>query len=166
MTTEEIKEFTEQYFDIDISTRTREHKYIKIRFLYCHYAYYYSSRKTSEKYIGSLIDRDRTSVIYALKEYPNIVRFDIEFKSELSSFHKAFLEKLDKTVPEEYKDLVPESIDKLELKKEIKLLREKVKRRDNSIKNIKHKYAIKKMQVNRMKRSIQTRDKKIKSLLQ
>ena len=104
MTLKELKKVTEDYFQVDdIAKKTRLTKYINARFVFYHTAYRLFPEKGLAE-IAHFLDQDHATMIYALKELPNILAFNNEMARSVEGFYRLLeLNKDDKTefnVPE------------------------------------------------------------------
>ena len=89
----QIRETVEQFAKVNLKDKSRRYDLIKYRFLYCYYSYYYSTEVVTYRKIGDEINRAHCSVIYAIKEYPNILKSDTSFRREVEIFDKLFWKK-------------------------------------------------------------------------
>jgi len=80
MAMDKYKDLVEQYYKIKISDKSRQAKYVRARSIY----YYLCERYTRAtlREIGESVNRDRTTVLHAQKERPNMVRYDKRYKQE------------------------------------------------------------------------------------
>ena len=81
----ELKKSVENYFFTDLTVKNRKVDQVKIRYLYYHLAYRMFPVYSFEK-IGKSLNQDHATVIYALKELPNILAFDKRFARQVEKF--------------------------------------------------------------------------------
>jgi len=96
MTLEQIKDYVEEYFDTDLSVRSRKIHRIKVRFLFYYYVYNYCTEQTTFEKIGKLIGFHHSTVMHGLKEYENLLLSYPQFKKRAEVFEIQFLKELDK----------------------------------------------------------------------
>lgn len=87
MTTQRIKELVEDYFNVDLSEKTRKRKIVHIRFLYYNLAYNHASDGMSLTAVGQTIGGfDHATVLYGLRQYNNLYEFDKLFRKRINPF--------------------------------------------------------------------------------
>ena len=74
ITKEQIREIVEGVFQVDISSKCRQRRYVNARFAYCHFCREYTLESLAN--VGNLIDRDHATVLHALKQYHIAKRYD------------------------------------------------------------------------------------------
>ena len=141
LTIENVKAFTDDYFDIDISNKRRKQDIVESRFFY--YNFCRKNINTSSFYkIGNCVKRIHATVINGLKTFNDLYQTDKEFKKRYDVYeynaYKFFNEDID-----EVKHMTVDEKDRqiLQLRKKnswYKLRYEKMKKeRDRSRHNLK-----------------------------
>ena len=72
----EIKKLITDISEIDLDKRSRKGLIPKVRFMYYYLAYKYADGYINENEIAKTVPFDRGTVIYGIKEFPNMIRFD------------------------------------------------------------------------------------------
>lgn len=93
MRIQQIRATVEDFAKVNLKEKNRRYDLIKYRFLYCYYAYYYSTEVVTYQRIGDEIGRTHATIIYAIKEFPNLLNSDPSFKREVDIFDKLFWKK-------------------------------------------------------------------------
>ncbi len=97
MTTQRIKELVEDYFNLDLSEKTRKRNIVHIRFLYYNLAYNHASDGMSLTAVGKTIGGfDHATVLYGLRQYKNLYEFDRAFRNRINPFLNEVEEELNK----------------------------------------------------------------------
>ena len=87
MTTQRIKELVEDYFNLDLSEKTRKRNVVHIRFLYYNLAYNHASDGMSLTAVGNTIGGfDHATVLYGLRQYKHLYEFDRAFRNRINPF--------------------------------------------------------------------------------
>ena len=95
MTTQKIKELVEDYFNLDLSEKTRKRNVVHIRFLYYNLAYNHASDGMSLTAVGQTIGGfDHATVLYGLRQYKNLYEFDKPFRRTVNPFLNEIEEEL------------------------------------------------------------------------
>lgn len=92
MTVTEIKDFVENYFQIDLTDKKRKHEIVRIRFLYYYYAYNYTSNYSAYNNISSLIGFTHASAYRGKDEFLNFTRYNKPFDRMVKEFDLKFME--------------------------------------------------------------------------
>jgi len=85
------REIIERFYNIKLDNKTRERKYVYARAIYYYVSKNYSNYNISQ--IARSLNKNHATVIYALKELPNMLKFDKNLKQdfffirELCNFH-------------------------------------------------------------------------------
>jgi len=87
MTLEELKQTTQDFWNVDITPKDRTFPRIKIRFLYYHTAYKIFPTLTLTE-LGHTLGQSHCTVLHAIREFPNIVNSDKNFKSDVVVYYK------------------------------------------------------------------------------
>jgi len=91
MTTKEILQFTNDFFDRDITMWSRKRKYTEPRFIFFYYAKKYSEDKPSLEDIGMECGpRDHATVLHGIKKFHQYCETDKRFLHMASDYHRAF----------------------------------------------------------------------------
>lgn len=97
MTTQRIKELVEDYFNVDLSEKTRKRELVHIRFLYYNLAYHHASDGLSLTAVGKTIGGfDHATVLYGLRQYKNLYEFDKPFRRRFNPFLNEIEEEINK----------------------------------------------------------------------
>ena len=87
MTTQKIKKLVEEYYNVDLSDKTRKRHIVHLRFLYYHLAYNHASDGYSLRAIGETLNGfDHATVLYCIKQYKDLYEFDKRFKKMVDPF--------------------------------------------------------------------------------
>ena len=80
------------HFDVDITENTRKRKIVMARAAF----YWLSLNKTkhSMEQVGEIVGRDRTSVIYSMKNFNDWINGDLHFKNEFERLRKIVFNEL------------------------------------------------------------------------
>ena len=98
MTTQRIKDLVEDYFNLDLSEKTRKRNVVHIRFLYYNLAYNHASDGMSLTAVGNTIGGfDHATVLYGLRQYKNLYEFDRAFRNRINPFLNEVEEELNKS---------------------------------------------------------------------
>jgi len=123
MTLEQLKQFTQDYFDVDITEKTRKVEIIKIRYLFYYYAYNYIPEYLTYQAIGNAVGFNHATVIHGIKEFPNFMLLDTKFKNEVNHFEKVLFKFMDNK-----KDKVKVNINKVDfIKRRISFYQQQLK---------------------------------------
>jgi hypothetical protein len=88
MTTQEILDFTINYFGRDILKRRRQSKLVEARYVFYYYARKYSSERPSMEEIGKVCaGRTHATVFNGLKKFNNWYETDKEFVDMINHYH-------------------------------------------------------------------------------
>ena len=91
MTTKEILQFTNDFFDKDITMWSRKRKYTEPRFIFFYYARKYSEDKPSLEDIGMECGpRNHSTVLNGIKKFHQYCETDKRFLHMASDYHRAF----------------------------------------------------------------------------
>ena len=116
MKTEKIKELIENYYNVNLSEKSRRRDLVHLRFLYYHLGYYHSSDGYSLDRLGKTLDFDHATVLYALRQYKNLYEFDKQFKKIVDPFIDEVIGDIDTHDAETAKTL----------KKQVSMMKEKI----------------------------------------
>ena len=87
MTTQKIKELVEDYYNVNLSEKTRRRHVVHFRFLYYHLAYNHASDGYSLDAIGKTLGGfDHATVLYGIKQYKDLYEFDKRFREMVNPF--------------------------------------------------------------------------------
>ena len=127
MTTQRIKELVEDYFNVDLSEKSRKRELVHIRFLYYHLAYHYAADGTSLTAVGNTIGGfDHATVLYGLRQYKNLYEFDKPFRRRVNPFLNE--------IEEEINDFAVDS--KRTIHKQIRRLKDRILQMEKQLEDI------------------------------
>ena len=81
MTIEEVKGIVENYYNFNLSVRSRKREIVFARFIFYKLAYDFCKIRTLSK-VGKSVKKDHATVIYGLKEFDNIMPYDKDFEKD------------------------------------------------------------------------------------
>ena len=81
MRIEEIKYLVENYFQFDLSVKSRKREIVFARFIYYKLCNEFCRVRTLSR-IGKSVKKDHATVIYGLREFKNIIPYDDDFEKD------------------------------------------------------------------------------------
>jgi hypothetical protein len=81
MTIKEVKKIVDNYYNIDISKKTRKRELVYARFIFYKLCKEFCKVRTLSR-IGKAVKRDHSSVLYGVREFKNILFQDDEFEKD------------------------------------------------------------------------------------
>lgn len=127
-----IKKILDDYFGIDMSSRSRKSTYVEARMMYYHFIFNNILPRPSLSKIGKPVNRNHATVLHGLDTFDVLIESDYNFKRQYIVLEKILIETLDlsMTIKTERLNLL-ERIDTLEneliqLKKENNRLLNKI----------------------------------------
>ncbi len=87
MTLDELKQITEEYFNVNLLEKSRKSYLIKCRFLFYHTAYRMFPNETLSS-LGRYLGQTHATVLHGIKELPYIVKYDKRFANSLEGYYK------------------------------------------------------------------------------
>ena len=89
ITPDNIRDLINDMYDVDIGSQDRTTNISMMRFVYAYLAFKYCTHHTFEK-IGLAINRDHSSISYALRKFNNTLAYDKRLKQIFSAITKEF----------------------------------------------------------------------------
>ena len=130
---ENIRKKVERVFDLDITTKSRQQKYIYARA--CYYMLCTDLTANSLTAIADSVDKTHATIIHALKEFPYMCKSNLDLKTKYHLLKKEMMGLNVVKKPEDllynYHRILLENID---LKSEIKQLRKNLQQAIKQIK--------------------------------
>lgn len=93
MNCELLKLNIDRFFGIDISSKTRTKCYFESRYMYIYLAMKYASDGLTYSRIGSVINRDHSTVIHGYKKCKDYLVVDAKFRDKLNKL-ESFINKI------------------------------------------------------------------------
>jgi hypothetical protein len=92
MILEDLIDKVNSYFNVDITTNSRRREIVMSRAAF----YWLALKKTKHTttLIGSIVNRDHSSVIYSMKNFENWLNNDLHFKNEFERLRKIVFNEL------------------------------------------------------------------------
>lgn len=109
MTIEELKQFTEDYFDVSLEPVDRKAHNVRARFIFYKTAYSMYPSKTLQE-IGNVLGQNHATVLHGIREVSNIIKFDKRYAEGVEGYNQVIQKTLkDKNFEYEDYDGIKES---------------------------------------------------------
>lgn len=89
-----IKKTINKFFNIDIDKQTRIEKYVEARMIYYWICYYFTNMNLSK--IAKTVNKNHATVLHGIKNFPNFMETDKEFKEKFLGVYSIIKDKVNK----------------------------------------------------------------------